>query len=665
MPRQAVGNPHHPIARFHNQLEKDQAGPYRDAWVQSLDRAYEFQRQLGSSPYHLPKNSRGINIPTAEQMDFLNSLGDERQAKERGRQKWIRGAWLGAFLCLLGFLVFADLEELGTGLETMGGTVKQIGGGYHMRSHIFDNKLPTEKDLMAQGLKTDLIESNVSSASKNGTEGDLWPVENATQTINEEGGVAQVPIQDGNNWMDIAHRGKECSEKPKRLGKMRLYLEKAAQAITAGLRVWAEGEKAGETYPGAAENSATEVARATLSDSGLMLWPSEIRKAAMLDYTVRPKLLLFSANFSYGGGPSLIQQLDAQGWEYYMVGEEVSREFPGSYMRTRALHLMAAISHPAQVIVLADSSDVQALLTPEDFMGKYERMQGKHALWGSNSKVIFAAKVHSTRNPWKFLNPPGIVFEKFRGVTQAYGEPNFTSRSLIFPRRDGIALKDTDGSYKLNEQFQHLEQLLALSKRSQCGRALNCEALWDFRAQKIAQEHDIVRSPQSAQWQYTYMDAGFLTGQAAFILKMLQLINIQAGEDDQLLFEEYWMMNNETVALDYNGEVFATTQAYPTLGNSEQNGWKYVCNVEAVTRDNSMKFCHNLLRSCPVFVRTAGTKGKNFQCLQQMYSLWHVKSACGVNSAPPEQVLVALGRGWNHSSTDDGLNDDFKPDQDG
>ena len=51
-------------------------------------------------------------------------------------------------------------------------------------------------------------------------------------------------------------------------------------------------------------------------------------------------------------------------------------------------------------------------------------------------------------------------------------------------------------------------------------------------------------SPQSAQWQYVHMDAAFVTGTAQQLVRMLHEIVLRRGEDDSLLFEEYWRLNN-------------------------------------------------------------------------------------------------------------------------
>ena len=80
-----------------------------------------------------------------------------------------------------------------------------------------------------------------------------------------------------------------------------------------------------------------------------------------------------------------------------------------------------------------------------------------------------------------------------------------------------------------------------------------------------------------------------------------------------------------------------------------RDGWKYVCNVEGTTREGQYRFCHNLLGTCPAFIRTAGTGGRNFQCLRELYTKWATKGTCGNLASPPETVLEGL-----HSWNDDG-----------
>jgi hypothetical protein len=42
-------------------------------------------------------------------------------------------------------------------------------------------------------------------------------------------------------------------------------------------------------------------------------------------------------------------QLKALSWEYYFLGEDLSAEFPGAYMRSRAVHMFCALMDPKQV----------------------------------------------------------------------------------------------------------------------------------------------------------------------------------------------------------------------------------------------------------------------------------------------------------------------------
>lgn len=101
-------------------------------------------------------------------------------------------------------------------------------------------------------------------------------------------------------------------------------------------------------------------------------------------------------------------------------------------------------------------------------------------------------------------------------------------------------------------------------------------------------------------------------------------------------------MGRRSVTLDYNGELFATTQAFPAAGQADADGWKWVCNVEQVEVARVLHFCHNLLHTCGVFMRTAGTGGVHWQCAAQTYALWQKTSACGGRATAAAELLRAL-----------------------
>jgi hypothetical protein len=145
------------------------------------------------------------------------------------------------------------------------------------------------------------------------------------------------------------------------------------------------------------------------------------------------------------------------------------------------------------------------------------------------------------------------------------------------------------------------------------------------------------------------------------------------------------------VTLDYNGELFATTEAFPAAGPADADAWKYVCNVQQVqvsslpalaslaslhlreglqvssltgftplhlygclevthTRgggvvvqvERTMHFCHNLLHTCGAFLRTAGTGGLHWQCVAATYEVWQHSAACGGRAALPAEALSGL-----------------------
>ena len=96
------------------------------------------------------------------------------------------------------------------------------------------------------------------------------------------------------------------------------------------------------------------------------------------------------------------------------------------------------------------------------------------------------------------------------------------------------------------------------------------------------------------------------------------------------------------MTLDYNGELFATTQAFPAGGEADAAGWRWVCNVQQVEVARVLHFCHNLLHSCAAFMRTANTGGVHWQCASQTYALWQQASACGGRAAAAAELLRSL-----------------------
>lgn len=104
-------------------------------------------------------------------------------------------------------------------------------------------------------------------------------------------------------------------------------------------------------------------------------------------------------------------QLQALGWDYYLFGGELARQYPGACVRARTLEVLCSVMHEqqvgcawqccrvgqfqahsergcmfaaaetdwrvcaVQVMVATDGADVLALLGPEDFMAKYQHTQ--------------------------------------------------------------------------------------------------------------------------------------------------------------------------------------------------------------------------------------------------------------------------------------------------
>ena len=80
-----------------------------------------------------------------------------------------------------------------------------------------------------------------------------------------------------------------------------------------------------------------------------MIWPSERQKDSLLDLSPLPKLYVFAANSSFGAAPAYEQTLQALGWDYYLFGGELARQYPGACVRARTLEVLCSVMHEQQV----------------------------------------------------------------------------------------------------------------------------------------------------------------------------------------------------------------------------------------------------------------------------------------------------------------------------
>lgn len=68
-------------------------------------------------------------------------------------------------------------------------------------------------------------------------------------------------------------------------------------------------------------------------------------------------------------------QLAALGWEYYLLGEELSAEYRGVYVRNRAVELFCHLLAENQVVVVTDAADVLVLTGPNEYAEAFTTVQ--------------------------------------------------------------------------------------------------------------------------------------------------------------------------------------------------------------------------------------------------------------------------------------------------
>jgi hypothetical protein len=116
---------------------------------------------------------------------------------------------------------------------------------------------------------------------------------------------------------------------------------------------------------GTGEEGAVELTRRTLEAS---------RIYGALPYTPLPKLLIVSSvGLQRQSATRAYQQaLEAQGWEYYVVGEEQAGE---QVVTWRALQLAVNALAADQMVVVSAPADVLVTGTPHDFATHYRNVQ--------------------------------------------------------------------------------------------------------------------------------------------------------------------------------------------------------------------------------------------------------------------------------------------------
>lgn len=115
--------------------------------------------------------------------------------------------------------------------------------------------------------------------------------------------------------------------------------------------------------------------------------------------------------------------------------------------------------------------------------------QGRYAAIGYTPKIVFGAKSQPTVGPYRFLNPPAMLFQT-KYLTWTSDNVGITKRAPRMPldTKRGIAIDQTDGTVPGNEYLQDIVQLQARGKKSVCGNKMKeCQDLWQSETLQVTQ----------------------------------------------------------------------------------------------------------------------------------------------------------------------------------
>ncbi|KAK3273118.1 hypothetical protein CYMTET_18624, partial [Cymbomonas tetramitiformis] len=140
--------------------------------------------------------------------------------------------------------------------------------------------------------------------------------------------------------------------------------------------------------------------------------PEERTELTQLPLTVAPKIALL-VNGASPVPPHLTHELEAQGWEYYPLGDvrALGTQPPPPLW---IFDLFLSLCHPKQVVIMLQSQGSLALVTPKEFLVDYQKMQAMYATHRKKKandpdKIFFGARplgVQKRGDPYKETHPP-------------------------------------------------------------------------------------------------------------------------------------------------------------------------------------------------------------------------------------------------------------------
>lgn len=131
--------------------------------------------------------------------------------------------------------------------------------------------------------------------------------------------------------------------------------------------------------------------------------------------------------------------------------------------------------------------------------------------------------------------------------------------------------------------------------------------MFKLRADNHRVKHEIP-SKQSI-----YLNAGIYIGRAKDLLRIYDLMNIGAKEDDQLIMSETFYHHPHRFHLDYNREYFSNSHVWDTL-NKKDISSDSGCYYELKNK----KIQDTYMNSEPFFIHTPGKHFKCFKAVQKM-----------------------------------------------
>ncbi|KAK3285962.1 hypothetical protein CYMTET_6454 [Cymbomonas tetramitiformis] len=329
-----------------------------------------------------------------------------------------------------------------------------------------------------------------------------------------------------------------------------------------------------------------------------------LRHDIRIPWSTNPVVCTFATELELGGLPAYITQLEELGWNFHVVG--LGLRWRGLSMKALAYEEFLRLTHPEQLIVVTDASDMQVFVKPEVFKSRLNNIQRTYAREGAASNIVFSAESNQWADRYGHDHPPKLVFRR-----TASG-PRTVKRGLFanIPRKTKAFPKVCD------------------AVKGWSGRG--CEGLWIKESQRISRIFDYATTARSRRYGYVHLNSGLYAGKSRHIESMLQEMNVSLHENDQTVHMEYWMVNHDWVVLDYGLEAFATTSADSGLNS---NGWSDYCSAEIVERD----LVHSKIRSKPAFMHIPGTRGNQIKCFRKIFSLW--RSYLSLCSEAGEEVV--------------------------